>query len=217
MHVQRALALSCLNKRPPSADDRLEPSLVLAVRALCFCSILFLSSLTPRRFASPPFFPPSPPSFSLSLVLSSCPLRVGLLINPFVCAQVGIPESRDPTCVGSMLGHTPVRISWTVSTDTLCTSACYVCVRRVCARGLRQNCIFLHRTRFFSHHFVSPQNVRATLEMKTPSSSSRRYRGFTGHSASFYLQIMRARSSRLPPPFKDVTFYRTIPVTMVLY
>lgn len=48
--------------------------------------------------------------FSLSLFLRYCLLfhllhGVGLLINPFVCPQVGIPESHDPTCTGSMPGH----------------------------------------------------------------------------------------------------------------
>lgn len=67
-------------------------------------------------------------------------------------------------CAGNMPGHTPMRTLRPVSTDTLC-----VCV---CVRAPRRNCIFLHRARFFSRHFVSPQNARATLEIKTPRQCS---------------------------------------------
>lgn len=183
-----------LNKRPPPADDRpqdsLSLSLVLAVRSLCLRSIILLSSLPPTRSA-----------FSL-LLFSPCPLRVGLLINPFVCPQVGIPESRDPTCAGSMPGHTHTH--WCIF-HGLQIQTSFV---RKC--GSRRNCIFLHRTRFFSRHFVSPQNVRATLEVKTPPSRRHRAlsRPFGGLSSTNYI---RAGSSRIPSPLKDVTFCRDTP------
>lgn len=52
---------------------------------------------------------------------------VRLLINPFVCPQVGIPESCGSTCTGSMPGHThthiPVYISRCVSTS-FCMCRC---------------------------------------------------------------------------------------------
>jgi len=51
------------------------------------------------------------------------PVGVELLINPFVCPQVGILELCGPTCAGSMPGPS-ARIARRVSTAYFCVGRC---------------------------------------------------------------------------------------------
>lgn len=151
-----------LNRRPLPGTGRTFPH---PSRALCFCSILRAAPL-------------------LALPCSH-PYGVGLLINPFVCPQVGIPESRGSMCAGSMPGHTSAY-----------SAACKYGLLCMSVFGVWRNCIFLHRARFFSRRFA--RHSRETRNfIITPFPRTRRN--------FFYPRIIQARNLTLP--FKGTVFH----------
>lgn len=121
------------------------------------------------------------------------PCGVGLLINPFVCPQVGIPESRGSMCAGSMPGHTDA-YSVACKYGLLCMSVF----------GVWRNCIFLHRARFFSHRFARHSRETRNIII-TPLPRAWR---------NFHPRIMRARSLMLPR--EGAASYFTCDTTVLL-